>query len=316
MDENVRASAARSPAAASAKRRRRRSLRVSTRSRRPVSGSTSQSSPTFGSSCSRGSRISTATTSWRPASSSSGRRQSERAAEVGDDRDERTLTGGRRGPAESLGEGRRARARVVGIRAPQRGQQAEEARAALPRRERLRPGIAERDDAEPVPAPGRHVPERERDALGHVRLASVGRAERHRGRDVEHEPRRQDPLGEIDAHVRDAGSGGHVPVHPAHVVAGLVGTDLGQLAACPEPAGAVVAGEHALDPAADRQVERAQECIRQRPWPGPGCSSRARQRLERAHATLARPRSTCGSGTAATTSSRMASGVTSSASAW
>ena len=53
-----------------------RLLRVFTRMSRPVSGSTSQSSPTFGSSCSRGSRISTASTSWRPASSSSGRRQS------------------------------------------------------------------------------------------------------------------------------------------------------------------------------------------------------------------------------------------------
>ena len=59
-----------------AKRSRSFLLRVSTRSWRPVSGSTSQSSPAFGRFCSRGSRISTATTSWRPASWSSGARQS------------------------------------------------------------------------------------------------------------------------------------------------------------------------------------------------------------------------------------------------
>ena len=51
-------------------------LRVSTRTWRPVSGSTSQRSPTSGSSCSRGSRISTARTSWRLISCSSGLRQS------------------------------------------------------------------------------------------------------------------------------------------------------------------------------------------------------------------------------------------------
>ena len=51
-------------------------LRVSTRSCRPDSGSTSQRSPTSGSSCSRGSWISTATTSWRAARWSSRGRQS------------------------------------------------------------------------------------------------------------------------------------------------------------------------------------------------------------------------------------------------
>src|SRR5581483_1564158 len=74
--ESRRATSCRSAWAAAAKRRRSVSLEVSTRTWRPVSGSTRRSSPTLGSSCSRRSRISTAITSWRPARSSSGRRQS------------------------------------------------------------------------------------------------------------------------------------------------------------------------------------------------------------------------------------------------
>ena len=66
----------RSSAAAAAKRSRSFRLLVSTRSWRPVSGSTSQRTPAFGSASSAGSRTSTATTSWRAASSSSGRCQS------------------------------------------------------------------------------------------------------------------------------------------------------------------------------------------------------------------------------------------------
>ena len=81
---------------------------------------------------------------------------------------------------------------------------------------------AERDEPEPVPAPRRGVADRERDAFGHVGLAPLGRAERHRGRRVEDEPGDEDALGELDADVRLAGAGGDVPVDPADVVAGLV----------------------------------------------------------------------------------------------
>src|SRR5262249_3439616 len=75
-DESAEARSRRSASAASAKRLRRRSLRVSTRTWRPVSASTSQSSPALTSCCSRGSRISTATTSCRAASWSIGLCQS------------------------------------------------------------------------------------------------------------------------------------------------------------------------------------------------------------------------------------------------
>ena len=74
--ERTRATPLRSSSAASAKRSRSARLRVSTRTWRPVSGSTSHRSPTSGSSCSRGSRISTASTSCRLISCSSGFRQS------------------------------------------------------------------------------------------------------------------------------------------------------------------------------------------------------------------------------------------------
>src|SRR5215211_4860611 len=75
-EASSRSSATRSSAAATAKRSRSRRRAVSTCVLRPVSGSTSQTCPTFGSSCSRGSRISTATTAWREASRSNGARQS------------------------------------------------------------------------------------------------------------------------------------------------------------------------------------------------------------------------------------------------
>ena len=208
------ASPSRSSAAAVAKRSRRRLLRVFTRISPPVSGSTSQSSPTFGSSCSRGSRISTASTSWRPASSSSGRRQSR-----GPRKSETTTTSERwraSAPARlSASPSDVAPTRSSERLGAERGQQADQAQASLPRRQRARLVVPERDHAEPVSAPRGHVAERDRDALGDVRLAPVGRPELHRGRGVEHEPGDEHALGEVLAHVRLAGAGGHVPVDAA-----------------------------------------------------------------------------------------------------
>ena len=75
-EASVRATASRSAAAAAANRSRSLESFVSTRRRRPLSASISHSSPTGDSSCSRGSRTSTARRSWRAASPSSGRCQS------------------------------------------------------------------------------------------------------------------------------------------------------------------------------------------------------------------------------------------------
>ena len=157
----------------------------------------------------------------------------------------------------------------------------------------------ERDDPEPVAALGREVTDGDRDALGDVGLAAKRRAERHRWRDVEDEPGRQRPLRDVDPDVRDGRAGGDVPVDAADVVARLIRTDLGEL----EPAAEIVrpelAGEHAVDPTPDRQVERAEQRDRRRArvrvapsggaWVGTPRSCRLLRRDElRARATAGR----------------------------
>ena len=194
---------------------------------------------------------------------------------------------------------------------PKRREKTEESHPALTRRQRAGIRIPERDDAESVaPACGR-VPESETDTLGHVRLAPIGRTEAHRRRGVENQPGHHDPIREIDAHVRLACSRGHVPVDPAHIVAHLVGPDLGELGADPEQRGAIVAREERLHAASDREVERAQEALGHRP----GTRARWSSLDRKLHAALL-ARSISGAGTATSTCSRIASGVTSSASAW
>ena len=118
----------------------------------------------------------------------------------------------------------------------------------------------------------------------------------------------------VHPHVRLAGPRGHVPVDPPDVVAGDVGADEGELGAVAEHRRAVVACELPFHAAPDRDVERAQEAVRDRPRPGP---RRRGGRCDRwSHAALVSARSSCGIGTAARTRSRIVSGVTSSASAW
>ena len=197
--------ALRSAAAASAKRSRSRSLRVSTRSRRPVSGSTSHSSPTSGSSCSRGSRISTATTSCRPASSSSGRA----ASPAGPRKSETTATSARcRAAAADAAEGlaRTRSSPALGLARSSRSAVSSPSRPARPCRggSVCGLGVAERSRRRAGCRAASPRARRERGTLGDVRLAAVGRAEAHRRRRVEHEPGRHHPLGEVDAHVRHA----------------------------------------------------------------------------------------------------------------
>ena len=165
-------------------------------------------------------------------------------------------------------------------------------------REQRGAGVAEGDGAETVAAPAREVADGDRDALGDVGLAPLGRAELHRGRRVEDEPRDEHALGEMDANVRLAGSGGHVPLDRADVVARKVGADLGELGPLAEEARPVVAGQQAVDPAPDRDVERTEEGVRDRPGAGPVGRRSPRERVEVPHAALDLVRSTCGTGTA------------------
>ena len=70
-----------------------------------------------------------------------------------------------------------------------------------------------------------------RRALGHVALEALGRAERHRGRDVEHDPRGHQPLGHVQPHVRHARPRAGRGVELADVVARLVRAQLRELGA-------------------------------------------------------------------------------------
>ena len=195
----------RSAAAAAAKRSRTRRWRVfdvhlaarspgrPARGRRPA-----------GARCSRGSRISTASTPWRARSVRSGAFPVALAAEVGDDDDEPALARRARRRARSAAPSDVAPG-AVGARGS-RAQLGEQRRAG-----RAGPGAGAASRGSPPPkasTPSR-LPRRvatwpigERDALGDVGLAPVGGAEGHRGGHVEHEPRGQRALADVHAHVR------------------------------------------------------------------------------------------------------------------
>ena len=95
-------------------------------------------------------------------------------------------------------------------------------------------------------------------ALGDVALQPVGGPEGHRRRDVEHDPRRQRPLGDVQPHVGHAGPRARRRVEVAHVVADLVRAKLRELGAEADAGRAVLTGERAAGPARERQVEQLQ----------------------------------------------------------
>ena len=180
-------------------------------------------------------------------------------------------------------------------------------------------GVSERHDPEPIASTRREMPDRDRHALGDVRLPAIGGAELHRQRGVEHQPGDEHALGEVDAHMRLVRPRGHVPVDPPHVVAGRVRAHHGELGAGSEQVRAEVAREQPLHPPRDRDVERLQQPFRHRPRARARGARRGEKRVRGSrglHAAFMRARSSCGAGTAASTWSRIASGLTSSASAW
>ena len=139
----------------------------------------------------------------------------------------------------------------------------------------------------------------------------------HAGRRVEHDPGHEHALREVDPHVRHGRPRGHVPVDQPDVVAGDVGTHLGELGAPPEQRRAVVAGEQAVDATGDRQLERLEQRVRNRPGAGPGgCRLGAECAKGGRHAAAGLPSSRRGCGTAAITASSTSSAERSSASAW
>ena len=172
--------------------------------------------------------------------------------------------------------------------------------------------MTERQQAEAVAAPAGDVPDGEHDALGDVGLAAQRRAEAHRRRAVEHEPGGQRALRDVQAHVRLVHARRRVPVDQANVVARLVRPHLGELHRDAERRRAVLAREQALDPAAHRQVERAQRHLGHGPGTGPCRSGRHQSEGYLAHATSFTS-STRGIGTRSSTGPMIASALTPSA---
>jgi hypothetical protein len=195
-------------------------------------------------------------------------------------------------------------------------QQSKQADAPLSHGHRPWCGIAERDRAEPVAAACRDVTERNCDSLGDVGLAPVGGPEKHRGRRVEDDPGHEYPLGLPHADVRLASAGRDVPVDRADVVARNVRPDLRELRSLALENRPVIPGEQPFHPAADRHVERAQQPFRDRSRAGTVRPDLGAEGSGEGHAAVVRARSILGTGTAASTLSRIVSGLTSSANAW
>ncbi|PQM47472.1 hypothetical protein C1Y40_02342 [Mycobacterium talmoniae] len=112
--------------------------------------------------------------------------------------------------------------------------------------------------AEPVAAAAVEVGDRGRGRHRQVPFLAAGGAEIQAGRHVDHQPGFQLPVGDLLPHVRVGGAGGDRPVHPAHVVAGLVEPRLAGLGARPRNQAQVVAVQHPVELASDGQFQGAQ----------------------------------------------------------
>ncbi len=168
--------------------------------------------------------------------------------------------------------------------------------------------------------------ESQSDAEGDVGLTAVGRSESHRQRAIEHDPRHEDALRELHAHVRLLRAGRHVPVDQPNVVTRHVRAYLGELAAAAEQVRPMLARKKAVDPPADRELEGPEQRLRHRPGAGalrrlddtecPQASPGHSPGVIRArHAATGLPSSSGGAATVARTASRMSSAVRCSASA-
>ena len=198
----------------------------------------------------------------------------ERAAEVGDQDDQAAARGAPRATKRSAASGDLTPSLVaVDVGRPRRRAAARAGRPARRAAGALRVGAAaEGQHAQAVAALRGEVADGDRDALGDVRLAAIGGAERHRRRDVEQQPGRQRALRDVDPDVGQRPSGRWRSSRcagrrrPART-AGPGRAPCRRRARAPE-----LARDEAADPAPDRQVERAQERLRR----GAGSGSRRR----------------------------------------
>ena len=136
------------------------------------------------------------------------------------------------------------------------------------------------------------------------------------------DPRLQLPVGDGLPHVRHGGAGGDRPVHPPHVVAGLVGPRLARLGARAGHQAEVVALQQPVEPDPHRQLERLAArppAVRRAADGGAvvdrGAHGDAPPGAPPGPAAPAAGRVTCGSGTVGSTRATMWSTGTSSASA-
>ena len=280
----------------------------------PVSGSTSQSSPTFGSSCSRGSRISIAITSCRLSSAQQRLAPVERPAEVRHDDDDAALARDRavRASASPSEVAPTALARRLAL---QRAEQAEQPA----------PALARRQESSAVASPNVTTPSRlpRRVATWPIAIATPSATSALRRSAV---PNCID--GEVSstshvtstrsarlhADVRLAGACGDVPLDPAHVVARHVRTNLRELGARHRSA-STGSRPRACPAACERRRSAARGAASGGSGPGPGplgCRL-PKERCQRSRPREARP---LAPGTAARTESRIVSALTPSASAW
>ena len=238
-------------------------------------------------------------------------------AEVGDDGDEAGLARHPAHAAQRVGQRMRLVDAVGRDALGEHAAQGDDPGPRSARRQQARaPGAEGHHRHAPGAAHGQ-VAEHERHALGDVGLQPLRRAEGHRRRDVEHDPRRQRALGHVQAHVRLARARGRRRVDLAHVVADLVRAQLRELGAGAHARGAAIARQGAGRVARDDEVER----VDQRRRHAAGALTGGRRSEDRvAHAAVTRrwerlTWSASGSVTSASTRSRRSSALTPSLSA-
>lgn len=120
-------------------------------------------------------------------------------------------------------------------------------------------GVAVGDDG-PDPVAATAVQERDRGGRGdrQVTLLTSDGAEVQARRDVDHQPGLQLAVGDHLAHVRMRGPSRDRPVHPAHIVTGLVQPRLAGFRTRPGQQAEVIAVQHAVELAAHGQFELTQ----------------------------------------------------------
>ncbi len=198
---------------------------------------------------------------------------------------------------------------MVTVGADAAGQQtvdAAERAATADRRQDVECLRAARDEPEASATAHRHTRDHRGHSLSDVALQALLAAEGHRGRQVKSDPRRERPLRNVLAHVRNAGAGACRRVDLPHVVAHLVWPQLCQLGADADADAAVFTRQPSACAANECQIQSRDRRGRHRTRAlAPG---RDDERF--AHATSLR---IAGASTASITRSRIASAVTPSA---